>query len=677
MEELALHDARSIQNSLSIRWREMENVANELSQQDLSDTAQVSATLRKNVPDITSADFITLVTTDGTEYRSTGLIYPHSEICGVAQGQTERFVARYNESKAVLKENRKEMLVMGVPVNFQGPLSEKGEPVTFQWLFARLGIATLEDELKIDSYGGKGFSSVIDFNGNYIVNMSRSHSIGTFDNFYADLAGAKFQDFASLDDVKQFMSSGGRSAMYADANGSRNIMVFSNLGIADWFFITTVSLDVFDKQTSNIMTIFIGLMVLMVLVFLIVFFLSYKQRKQHEKLKVAQAENKAKTDFLFNMSHDIRTPMNAILGFTDIASNHLTEQARVSDCLTKIKSSGSLLLSLINDILEMSRIEAGKLDVENIPANIEKIGSRMNPMVESLALAKSITYTYEVRNVCNPYVYIDVQHMDRVLVNLLTNAVKYTKDGGCVSFAVEQLTDDSQPGYATYKFIVSDTGVGMTPSFIENNLYQQFARETSSTLSKQQGTGLGLAIVKRIVDTLGGTIEVQSEVDKGTTFTITLTLQLQSEEEIAQNKAEEDVISVSTESRFPLKGKRALLVEDNALNREIGTEVLQDAGILVEVACDGALAVDALKEHGVDYYDFVLMDIQMPVMDGYEATKAIRALPDGDKVLIVAVSANAFEEDRAKSQSVGMNDHIAKPVDVDELFRVLIASSHK
>lgn len=663
MEEIALHDKRSIKNSLDIRWTEMENIAGQLKSQGFADDADVSAKLRDAQDNVTSADFLMLVSDDGTEYRSTGLISPNSELNEVLKEHDARFVSRYNET-SVWKENNKEMLVMGVPVDITSPNAH------FKWLMCRLSISTLERELKIDSYQSEGFSSVIDSAGNYIINISRSHNIGTYENFFNDLSNAEFEGYDSIDEVRALaMGDGAGSIVYTAEDGQKNIMVVTGMDFVDWHFITTVPMRVFNAQTNSIMASFLILLATVIIVFTIVFLMFIRQGKQNELLKIAEAENKAKTSFLFSMSHDIRTPMNAILGFTDIAINHIDENERVTDSLAKIKSSGSLLLSLINDILEMSRIESGKLDIAENPVDMMHVGDDINPMIEALATAKGIHYSYSADRITDRYVYADVQHMNRVLVNLLTNAVKYTNQGGKVSFAVEQ-ADKAEKGNAAYRFIISDTGVGMHKDFIENNLYQQFAREKTSTLSKQQGTGLGLAIAKRIVDAFGGKIEVESEVGKGTTFTVTAALKLQPEEDIEKNHLVHEKIE-EVKKGLDLTGKKALLVEDNEINREIATVMLEEAGIIVDTAADGALAVDALKTKGMDYYDFVLMDIQMPVMDGYEATKQIRKLPGGGKARIIALSANAFAEDKKKSKEAGMDDHIAKPIDIDELMGTL------
>ena len=385
---------------------------------------------------------------------------------------------------------------------------------------------------------------------------------------------------------------------------------------------------------------------------------------------LAEAANSAKTTFLFNMSHDIRTPMNAILGFTKLAKHHINDSEQVLDCLNKLELSADQLLNLINDVLEMSRIEAGKLEVKELPGDVNNAFEAIDPMLKSLALSKSIEYTSSVSHVENRYVWVDRTHCSRMLVNLITNAIKYTPDGGKVSASIEQ-TGPACNGIAEYRFTVSDTGIGMSEEFIEH-MFEQFSRERTSTVSRIQGSGLGLAIVKRITDALGGTIEVESKLNKGSTFIITIPLRVQTEEEISRNRTNAVAEEAVEEIVYELKDRKVLLVEDNELNREIGVDMLEEEGLIVETAEDGQIAVDMVKAKGIGAYDFIIMDIQMPIMNGYEATRAIRALEKpGEHVPIIAASANAFDEDIRKSLESGMDGHIAKPINVNQLIETL------
>ena len=394
------------------------------------------------------------------------------------------------------------------------------------------------------------------------------------------------------------------------------------------------------------------------------------RRELEEAKTAAEAANKAKSTFLFNMSHDIRTPMNAILGFTRIAGKHVHEPEEVENCLRKIEVSGEQLLDLINDVLEMSRIESGKVNLEYEPVRVTDAFVKISPMFKSLAMTKSIKYSATFGEIHDNYVWADEFHTSRIFTNLISNAIKYTPEGGEVHACIEQVSSAAN-GAADYRFTVEDTGIGMSPEFLEH-MFEEFSREKTSTVSGQTGTGLGLAIVKKLTEQLGGTIKVESEQGKGSRFEVTLPLRLETEAEFAEHHFTGAGLQTEETERDVLSGKRTLLVEDNELNREIACEVLEEKGLLVETAEDGKIALDIYKEKEPGYFDFILMDIQMPVLNGYEATLAIRTFENGHcHVPIIAVSANAFAEDIARSLQSGMDAHIAKPISPDELIKVL------
>lgn len=377
--------------------------------------------------------------------------------------------------------------------------------------------------------------------------------------------------------------------------------------------------------------------------------------------------NQTKTEFLFNMSHDIRTPMNAILGYTNVAL-HSDSKEKVQDSLKKIKISGNHLLSLINEILEMSRIESGKLSISNDPMSIILASEAVYQMSQSLAAPKSICLTYKTKNISNPYILGDELHLNEVLINLVSNAIKYTNVGGSVDFITEQIENNSD-GTAKFRFTVKDTGIGMSEEF-QNHLFEPFSREQTATVSKQEGAGLGLSIVKKIIDLADGTIKVESQINKGSTFTVELPFKQMNEKQIKKFKKSQIDFTIINKT-YSLKDKKILLAEDNAFNKEITIDSLIDTGVIIDSVEDGKQALQKVQQMGTDYYDAILMDIQMPVMNGYEATKEIRKLDGGEEIPIIALSANAFKEDKEKSLAVGMNDHIAKPIKLEELLQAI------
>lgn len=528
-----------------------------------------------------------------------------------------------------------------------------------------------------------------------------------------------------------------------------------------------------------------------------------KQREQTQALQdalmQAQHANAAKTTFLSNMSHDIRTPMNAIIGFTTIAVSHIENKEQVKDCLQKVLSSSNHLLSLINDILDMSRIESGKVQIKEHECNISELMHNLVNIIQPQVKAKQLELFIDTFEVANEDVIADPLKLNQVFINLLSNAVKYTPAKGSISFRIIQKTT-FRHGYGDYVFIIKDTGIGMSKEFVEH-VFEPFERESSTTRSGIEGTGLGMAITKNIVEMMNGTISVESEVGKGSTFTVEISLKLQdTEKNAAQIKELEGLRSLVVDDDFnicdsvskmlkqigmraewttsgreavyrsrmayeegdsyhtyiidwqmpgmsgvetarkirsevgegapiiiltaydwsdieedaraagvtgfcakPLfmsdlksallaannlidkgeeknvwtladfSGKRVLLVEDIELNREIAEVILTESGFIVESAPDGTDAVDMVKKSEENYYDVVLMDVQMPIMNGYEATRTIRALPRKDvkDLPIIAMTANALEEDKEAAIKNGMNAHIAKPLDIGIFMEVL------
>ena len=391
-----------------------------------------------------------------------------------------------------------------------------------------------------------------------------------------------------------------------------------------------------------------------------------QQIQQELRIKRLEADsaNKAKTDFLFNMSHDIRTPMNAILGFTNMAIAESDNPDKVRESLHKVRLSGNMLLTLINDILDMSRIESGKVRINEARVDLASVFDNTQSVMSDLAASKDISLSFDTSGIRDRYVYADKPRIDRILVNLVSNAVKYTGRNGAVEVSCRQ-SGESEPGQGTYIFVVKDNGLGMSEEF-QKQMFVEFAREENPTAKDVQGTGLGLPLVKKLTEIMRGSISCDSTLGVGSTFVITLTFRLQTESEIEEQKA-----NVQTYTSADFKDKRVLLVEDNELNREIASYILEEHGMTVEWAENGNEALRVLSEKGPGSYDFILMDIQMPVLNGYEAAERIRKTYPDSAIPIVAMSANAFEEDRQKSFASGMNDHVSKPIDINELLKTL------
>lgn len=392
-----------------------------------------------------------------------------------------------------------------------------------------------------------------------------------------------------------------------------------------------------------------------------------KQKKLlQDTLSMAESASHAKTMFLSNMSHDIRTPMNAIIGFTTLALNHISEQAMVKTYLDKIKSSSNHLLSLINDVLDMSRIESGKMKINKTVSTVEKIVGDVDTVMQSQIQMKHLEYSLIKRGILTRPVMMDGLRLNQILINIVGNAVKYTPEYGKVQFMITEMPSISD-NTSSYQFRIKDNGIGMSKKFLEK-IFTPFERDENKAIAKIQGTGLGLAITKSLVDIMEGSIFVKSEEGKGSEFLVCFDLENAKEGELSVEEKKENVYESSVIDSF--KDVRILLVEDNELNREIATELLKSVGFILDEAENGSQAVQMVNDSPAGYYKVILMDVMMPVMNGYESTKKIRSLEDKAKanVPIIAMTANAFEEDKNQAIECGMDKFVSKPFDINDLL---------
>ena len=428
------------------------------------------------------------------------------------------------------------------------------------------------------------------------------------------------------------------------------------------FFVGYLVVGIFGKPDLVMAGILFGGSVFVFVMLLLIrrTFARIQENEQLEaKLSAAEEASNAKSFFLSNMSHDIRTPLNAIIGYTTLANRDGVTYEEKSGYIGKIEKAGRQLLEIVNDVLEMSRIESGKLSLEPARVNLEDCIREADDLVRTQLEAKGIELNVS-SEVAHKWVLCDKVMLDRALMNLLCNAGKFTEENGSVSLRLTELPGTDEIG--AYEIRVKDTGIGMSPEFVEH-LFTPFERERTSTVSKTQGTGLGMAITKSIIDLMDGSISVQTEKGKGTEFIITVSFPIEEPEEEVRPEEED----------FSFDGMRALLVEDNMINMEIAQLLLEQAGFLIETAENGKIALEMTAASEPGYYDVILMDIQMPILDGYAATQAIRALPDARLagVPIVAMTANAFQEDVKKAEEAGMNGHIGKPLDIPEMKATL------
>ncbi|MDO4961942.1 MAG: response regulator [Eubacteriales bacterium] len=692
MTELADHDRNSVQTTidefedlnynwaLSVRTRRPQTIAELLTEVQIGNA-------------ICGFDRLSLVDEDLNFYRSNGEILrmEHYEEFLDDFGGRQSFIIRFNpEGIAHTAESRREYLVIFTKIR---EFSVDG--VNFRYAVAEMPIKTFQDKLLIENYNGQGFSNIIDFDGYYVVNMN-VESLWAKENFYNTYADAEVEGFENLQaffDAVAAASEEENISATITYQGERYLLIASAMAGEDWYFVTMCRTSAFSTLSNQITGIFMVLLVVVLLAAVLTVMLIIRnsmaqktatmetehRKELSEALVLAQQSSRSKTAFLNNMSHDIRTPMNAIIGFTNLAKANSGDKSVVDDYLEKIGNASEHLLNLINDILDMSRIESGKVTLSEDTQNLRVVLDSIREIVQSDAEAKQLKLSVETEGIEHAYVVCDKLRLKQVLLNVISNALKYTNPGGSIWIKAAEKEFLREDNAAVYEFRVKDTGIGMSEEFVKT-IFEAFTRETTSTLSGVSGTGLGMAITKNIIDMMDGSIEVNSKKGEGSEFIITLKFPLADEEELIRQKA---AAEEEEEEEMDFTGRRILLVEDNELNREIAEEILTEVGFEVETAENGQLACDALAASEMGYFDLVLMDVQMPVMDGYEATRTIRRFenPHLAGIPIIAMTANAFEEDRKMAFDAGMDGHIAKPIDVEVLFTTLKEvfhnSSHK
>lgn len=498
--------------------------------------------------------------------------------------------------------------------------------------------------------------------GAYVIPSNSMKSL-SFSEF---ILGYNFlDDYGKVNDlIRQLSDTPNGVLEYKDSKGQDCYWYYSSFGSnSSLDILGYIPVDKLNVHTTNWGLVFIICGVLLLLTFIDGIYLFHINRQLRETAKLAEEASNAKTQFLSTMSHDIRTPMNGIIGMTNIAKKHLTEPDYLKGCLNKISLTSDHLLTLINDILDISKVESGSMilnpDVFSLEQSIDKLID-----IIQLQLKDKMIHFETQREIPEPYLIADELRLNQIFINILTNAIKYTPQGGTIKMSIkEKLLPDNK---VQLTYCVSDTGIGMSEDF-QRDMYHMFSRETDSRTGKIQGTGLGLAIVKQMVDLMNGTIQCKSVLNEGTTFTINITFEKGNSEEYFKKYG-----TIEQESDH-FEGIKVLVAEDNDLNWEISCELLTSLGIICKRAQNGQECINILKSSKADPYDLVLMDIQMPVMNGKEATKLLRQSTDSylQNIMIVAMTADAFAEDIQECITIGMNGHIAKPVDTKKVIEIL------
>ncbi len=665
LEELSSQTGREMHSSLNHQMQNLSAALQVISDQDLADKDALCDHI-SSMSRIYAFDFYAIVDEDGVIYTQDNSCLDKSDCDFLSDLDfTNTNILAIQTS---LSQN---MIIITVPVQ---NIYFQGKPL----IGGAIGINadTLSDRLCLRNDENQIFSNVILKDGSYIVKTPHYHFVDNDNVFSALESQATFQEGCSVAQMRRDIQEEKSGILSYYLKGNLHYTYYTPTEETGWYLTTTIHYGTVStniEMVRNVITrnSMIQLILMLAVVFgvlLIYFWQRHKNEILHLEKLQAEESNKAKSLFLSNMSHDIRTPMNAIIGFTNLAIQYESslDQSRVQDYLQKIRAASNHLLSLINDVLDMSRIENGKMQIEESPCNLLDILHDLNTIIQGQIQEKQQTLKIDTAKLKDESVFCDRLHLNQVLLNLLGNSVKFTPPGGMIWLRVLQ-NENSHDGYGTYEFHVKDNGIGMTPEFAKK-VFEPFERERSSTVSGIQGTGLGMAITKNLVDLMGGSIHVETVLDEGTEFIIHIDFKIQEGGEPVRN------VKMDTNPKKPdFTGRHILLVEDNELNREIAFEILSQYGFTVEAAENGAVAVEMLKAAEPDTFDLVLMDIQMPVMDGYTATRQIRALKDScyADITIVAMTANAFEEDQKEALACGMNGHIAKPIDVDVLLKVL------
>lgn len=545
-------------------------------------------------------------------------------------------------------------------------------------------LSEIAERFSLSFYGNTGFSYVVNQSGDILIRSQHRNSNRTFQNVF-DIIDLQGNDPQVVQSFRQALAQGQRGVArfwYQEAD-----YVFCYVPLdseTGWYVVSIIPNQVIMKQANTIIqnsTVFLTLIVFSVLV-LAAFFILYQLASrrillaQEEAREAAESANMAKSRFLSNMSHDIRTPMNAIIGMTQLASSHADEPERVREYLNHIGQSGKLLVNLINDILDLSKIESGKMTLNNSTVSLKCLMDNLATIVQPVINTKNQDFDIRLHQLRHETLCCDELRLNQVLINLLSNAMKFTPEGGSISVDVTE-TPSPRPGYAHLTFRVADTGIGMKPEFLEH-IFDSFIREQDSRISQTEGSGLGMAITKKIVDLMEGAISVESTPGKGSVFTVDVDLLLPakdsavasaktsanlSAEAASVKTAAAEAASAETDS---LSGVHILLAEDNQLNRLIIQELLTNMEAQTTAVTNGQECVDLFTQSQPGTFDLILMDIHMPLMDGYEATRQIRALdhPDAATIPIFAMTADAFTEDIELAKQAGMNGHFAKPLDM-------------
>ena len=696
MEEVTHQMFRSLEDVIDNHWDEVDVQCNYLAYMPMETTDDLFSYLER-LSELSNykEKQVELVAVDSaghyyTEHGRMGLLREMTYLESAPQRVS------YVSNSLTVDDSRMVFLKqLSTPITLQSGAKE----ITLRYFGISQSMTQLNDYFRCDAYENNNSVYVLDNNGFKLFNANDTELLKGH-NVYTVLSQMAYLHGSSFAEAKERLARTGSCYSNAVLDGTEYFYALKQMENAQWTLAFLVPAKYVAVNTQKLVNIVMVIIIVIALAFSVVtvfvgwFLLRQKQQQElqaekeanlrlekyniqltqandemqraqaiaAEALQSAERASKAKTDFLSNMSHDIRTPMNAIVGLTALMENELDEPEKLADHLGKLKSSGRLLLGIINNILDMSRIESGKTTLTIEPMDLSHQLDQLNTMIFSQANVKKQTFTVST-HIQHKNLLADPTRLNQVLMNILSNAVKYTPQGGHIRFEAEELPRNDH--YAKYRFIVQDDGIGMSAAY-QKTLFDPFTREEKSGTNKVQGTGLGMAITKSIVDLMGGTIRVESATGKGTRFEVVLEFPIDAEADKVQTAP---ALPEEAEAVSPLSGMNFLCAEDNAINAEILELLLETKGAHCTICSNGQEVVDAFASVKPGEYDMILMDVQMPVMDGLEATRRIRSgeNPLGRTIPILAMTANAFLEDMQKSRDAGMDEHLSKPVDINAL----------
>jgi signal transduction histidine kinase/CheY-like chemotaxis protein len=655
MQELSRHDMQNIQSELENSWDSLSAVYARTQTSQCATIQEVCN--RLNLEQISNIfNTIYLVDSDGNTYSSSNVVKNEKEKVYVLPllSEQNKIVMRYDDLDVL--ETITESLVYGVQC---APFEVDG--IQFIGIIGFSKISLIAERLKIDSFDGRGYTGIIDIDGNYVVNRDRSAGIGKIDNYFEQLqkrAGLSEKEIskiiARIGQKEEFL------LHFHFIDQGAQVVSFIPMPGTTWSIVLTVPQEVFREQTQQFMFM---TAVMLVVVVIVLCLMMYAIIRISLASATARAEAKSRGEFLSNMSHEIRTPLNGIIGLIHLMQQNIGDPDRLTGYLRKSDSTAKYLLSLVNDILDMSKLQSDKMELVPKPFSVNELVSTTESLMRSHMEDKGIDFQSETNIICSNLVGDDMR-IEQILVNILGNAVKFTPEGGGVTMRVFQSAADGRI-MTTYQ--VEDNGCGMSEEF-QKKIFDPFSQERSGISQGGRGTGLGMSISSLLAKQMGGTLAVTSRLGEGSCFTFTL----------VSESAPEDLVSAVVGDNV-LKGRESekklhiLVAEDNDLNAEILMEILDTSGFTSVRAGDGGEAVELFEKSTPYEFDIILMDVQMPVRNGYEATKLIRGLnrPDAKTVIIYACTANTFKEDQDRAMEIGMDGFIAKPIDVSKLMQKL------